>query len=123
MIFIASPAQAQPATKKIRMDISTTSIVFLPFYAAMHKGFYKDEGIDLELIVMPATLASTAVVTGDVDYNGAVTRVIGAAVQGRSLKVLIFTADRTYSPAAVVAVGYQNRRLCWSRSSPSSSMR
>ena len=95
MIFIASPAQAQPATKKIRMGISTTSIVFLPFYAAMHKGFYKDEGIDLELIVMPATLASTAVVTGDVDYNGAVTRVIGAAVQGRSLKVLIFTADRT----------------------------
>ena len=70
MIFIASPAQAQPATKKIRMGISTTSIVFLPFYAAMHKGFYKDEGIDLELIVMPATLASTAVVTGDVDYNG-----------------------------------------------------
>ena len=95
MIFIASPAQAQPPTKKIRMGISTTSIVFLPFYAAMHKGFYKDEGIDLELIVMPATLASTAVVTGDVDYNGAVTRVIGAAVQGRSLKVLIFTADRT----------------------------
>jgi NitT/TauT family transport system substrate-binding protein len=79
------------------MGISTTSIVFLPFYAALHKGFYKDEGIDLELIVMSATLASTAVLTGDVDYNGAVTGVIGAAVQGRPLKVLIFTADRPLS--------------------------
>jgi NitT/TauT family transport system substrate-binding protein len=90
-------AQAQPAAKKIRMGISTTSIVFLPFYAALQKGFYKDEGVDLELIVMSATLASTAVLTGDVDYNGAVTGVIGAAVQGRPLKVLIFTADRPLS--------------------------
>jgi len=60
MIFIASPAQAQPATKKIRMGISTTSIVFLPFYAAMHKGFYKDEGMDLELI---ARLSSRVTLT------------------------------------------------------------
>jgi NitT/TauT family transport system substrate-binding protein len=93
----SSTTQAQPAAKKIRMGISTTSIVFLPFYAALHKGFYKDEGFDLELIVMSATLASTAVLTGDVDYNGAVTGVIGAAVQGRPLKVLIFTADRPLS--------------------------
>ena len=33
--------------------------------------------------------------TGDIDYNGAVTGVIGAAVQGRPMKVLIFTADRS----------------------------
>jgi len=30
---------------------------------------------------MPANLASTAVLNGDVDYNGAVTGTIGAAVQ------------------------------------------
>lgn len=82
LLSISSTAQAQPAAKKIRMGISTTSVVFLPFYAAVHKGFYKDEGIDLELIVMSATLASAAVLTGDVEYNGAVTGVIGAAVQG-----------------------------------------
>ncbi|HEY7559987.1 MAG TPA: ABC transporter substrate-binding protein [Candidatus Binatia bacterium] len=97
LLSVSSAAQAQPAANKIRMGISTTSIVFLPFYAAQQKGFYKDEGIDLELVVMSATLASTAVVTGDVDYNGAVTGVIGAAVQGRPLKVLIFTADRPLS--------------------------
>jgi NitT/TauT family transport system substrate-binding protein len=97
LVSMSSTAQAQPAAKKIRMGISTTSIVFLPFYAAQEKGFYKDEGIDLELIVMSATLASTAVITGDVDYNGAVTGVIGAAVQGRPLKVLIFTVDRPLS--------------------------
>ena len=40
---------------------------------------------------MPATLASTAVLTGDVDYNGAVTGVVGAAVKGQPIKAVIFT--------------------------------
>lgn len=94
-LLLAPLTYAQPQLKKIRMGISTTSIAFLSIYAAQLKGFYRDEGIDLELILMPATLASSAVLTGDIDYNGAVTGVIGAAVQGRPMKVLIFTADRS----------------------------
>ena len=43
---------------------------------------------------MPANLASTAVLNGDVDYNGAVTGTIGAAVQGRPMKVLLFTVSK-----------------------------
>jgi NitT/TauT family transport system substrate-binding protein len=94
-LLVAPAVFAQPQLKKIRMGISTTSIAFLSIYAAQLKGFYRDEGIDLELILMPATLASSAVLTGDIDYNGAVTGVIAAAVQGRPIKVLIFTADRS----------------------------
>jgi ABC-type nitrate/sulfonate/bicarbonate transport system substrate-binding protein len=94
-LLVAPFVFAQPQFKKIRMGISTTSIAFLSIYAAQLKGFYRDEGIDLELILMPATLASSAVLTGDIDYNGAVTGVIAAAVQGRPMKVLIFTADRS----------------------------
>ena len=43
---------------------------------------------------MPANLASTAVLNGDVDYNGAVTGTIGAAVQGQPMKVLLFTVAK-----------------------------
>ena len=85
--------QAQPL-KKIRMGLSSTNVSFLPMYAAYHKGFYREEGIELEIIAMAANLASTAVLAGDLDYNGAVTGTIGAAVQGRPMKVLIFTVDR-----------------------------
>jgi NitT/TauT family transport system substrate-binding protein len=84
---------AQPL-KKVRMALPTTSISFLALHAAVEKGFFRQEGIELELILMQAALASTAVLTGDIDYNGAVTGVIGAAVQGRPVKVLIFTVAR-----------------------------
>lgn len=92
-LFFVRPASAQ-GLKKVRMSLPTTSISFLALHAAVAKGFYKQEGIDLELILMPATLASTAVLSGDLDYNGAVTGVIGAAVQGRPVKVLLFTVAR-----------------------------
>ena len=82
-ILFASTADAQ--LKKIRMGSSSTNVSFLALYTALHRGFFKDEGIDLEIVFMPANLASTAVLNGDVDFNGAVTGTIGAAVQGRPI--------------------------------------
>jgi NitT/TauT family transport system substrate-binding protein len=92
MIF-TSAADAQ-TLKKIRMGSSSTNVSFLALYTALHRGFFKDEGIDLEIIFMPANLASTAVQAGDVDYNGAVTGTIGAAVRGQPMKVLLFTVSK-----------------------------
>ena len=97
LLFILSlqPNSAHAQTlKKVRMGSSSTNVSFLALYTALRRGFFKDEGIDLEVIFMPANLASTAVLNGDVDYNGAVTGTIGAAVQGRPMKVLLFTVAR-----------------------------
>jgi NitT/TauT family transport system substrate-binding protein len=92
MLFL-SPAHGQ-ALKKVRLASSSTNVSFLALYTALHRGFFKEEGLDLEIIFMPANLASTAVLNGDVDYNGAVTGTIGAAVQGRPMKVLLFTVAK-----------------------------
>jgi NitT/TauT family transport system substrate-binding protein len=82
--------------KKVRMGSSSTNVSFLALYSALHRGFFKDEGIDLEIIYMPANLASTAVLNGDIDYNGAVTGTIGAAVRGQPMKVLLFTVSKPF---------------------------
>ena len=82
--------------KKIRMGSSSTNVSFLALYSALHRGFFRDEGIDLEIIYMPANLASTAVFNGDIDYNGAVTGTIGAAVRGQPMKVLLFTVSKPF---------------------------
>ena len=93
LMLFPSTGDAQ-ALKKVRMASSSTNVSFLALYTALHRGFFKDEAMDLEIIFMPANLASTAVLNGDVDYNGAVTGTIGAAVQGRPMKVLLFTVAK-----------------------------
>ena len=92
--MLANCALAQPVRKKIRLSLSSNNVALLPTFAAYDKGFFRDEGFDVELIHMAATLASTALMTGDLDYNGAATGVISAAVQGRPMKVLTFTVSR-----------------------------
>jgi NitT/TauT family transport system substrate-binding protein len=92
-VLLSPPARAQ-TLKKVRMGSSSTNVSFLAIYTALHRGFYKDEGIDLELIYMAANLTSTAVLAGDLDYSAAVTGLIGGAVRGQPTKVLLFTVER-----------------------------
>ncbi len=87
----ATCLQAQTGLRKVRVALPAANVTYLPFYAAKDNGYYKDEGLDVEFILMAATLASTAVLTGDIDYNGAVTGVVGAAVKGQPIKAVIFT--------------------------------
>jgi NitT/TauT family transport system substrate-binding protein len=97
LVFVelcADAVLAQQSRKKIRLSLSSTTVALLPTFAAYDKGFFRDEGFDVELIHMPATLASAALMTGDLDYNGAVSGVISAAVQGRPVKCLIFAVAR-----------------------------
>ena len=95
-LLLLEPVQAQAPLKKVRLGSSSTNVSFLALYTAFHRGFFKDEGIDLEIIYMPANLASTAVLSGDIDYNGAVTGTIGAAVRGQPMKVLLFTVAKPF---------------------------
>jgi len=94
LLSLPASVQAQSSLKKVRLAFPTKTVSFLAFYVAHRKGFYKDEGIELEPIIMQPSLASTAVLTGDLDYNGAVTGVIGAAVSGRPMKAVLFTVAR-----------------------------
>ena len=94
--FLLTPISHAQTLKKVRMGSSSTNVSFLALYTALHRGFFRDEGIDLEIIYMPANLASTAVQNGDIDYNGAVTGTIGAAVRGQPMKVLLFTVAKPF---------------------------
>jgi NitT/TauT family transport system substrate-binding protein len=87
----STDAQAQSALKKVRLGIAATSVGFLPIYAAYHRGFYKDEGIDLEIILMSLAAANNAFFKGEIDYSAGLTGLALAAVRNYPAKILIFT--------------------------------
>jgi len=86
-----SNAAAQLSPKKVRMGIAATSVGFLPIYAAYHRGFYKDEGIDLEIVLMSLAAANNAFFKGEIDYSAGLTGLALAAVRNYPAKILIFT--------------------------------
>jgi NitT/TauT family transport system substrate-binding protein len=95
LVFVADrDIHAQTAVKKIRMGIQSTNIGFLPFHVAYHKGFYRDQGIDLETIFMSTQAVNAAFVRGDIDYSAAVNGIVQTIVRGAPAKILACAVDR-----------------------------
>ena len=87
-------AIAQPAAKKVRLGIQSNNIGFLPFHLAYHKGYYREQGIELETIFMATQAVNAAFVRGDIDYSAAINGVIQTIVRGNPARILAVAVDR-----------------------------
>ncbi|MET0500135.1 MAG: ABC transporter substrate-binding protein [Candidatus Binatia bacterium] len=94
LVAVAFSAHAQSSLKRVRIGVSETHVGYLPLQVAYHKGFYREDGIELEIILMPTNVINTAALTGQIDINGAVTGTVGSAVQGSPMKLLIVTVGK-----------------------------
>ncbi len=96
LLILIPPAKlhAQPALKKVRLGIQSSNIGFLPFHVAYHKGFYREQGIELETIFMATQAVNAAFVRGDLDYSAAVNGIIQGIVRGFPAKILACAVDR-----------------------------
>jgi len=97
LIFLIAMPNADlraQSLKKVRMGIQSTNIGFLPFHLAYHKGFYREQGIDLEMIFMSTQAVNAAFVRGDLDYSAAVNGIIQGIVRGAPAKILACAVDR-----------------------------
>ena len=84
----AASSGAQPLTKVVQA-LPNQSFGFLPLYVAQAKGFFKDEGLQVEAPLMASSAAVAGVVKGDVDFSVGDTSV-RAAMQGAPVKAIIY---------------------------------
>lgn len=82
---------AADARQKVRIVHASRSNAATPQFLAQSKGFYKSEGIDVELIQINPRLAATAVVNGDAALASAFLSTFRATLQGFPMK-LVFVA-------------------------------
>ena len=67
---------------------------YLPLFVAIHRGFFKDESIDIEISMMLPQLAHNALLSGEVDYHGVADSALRLAARGAPLKSVFFGAMR-----------------------------
>jgi NitT/TauT family transport system substrate-binding protein len=86
----ASPLQA---ADKVRLSISSIDVSFLTAGVGQKRGFFRDEGFDMELIRMNANISVTALSTGDIDYTMIFGSVVRGALRGMPMRVLACFMD------------------------------
>jgi len=92
IVFWTLPAQG---ADKVRIGVSNYNISNLTVGVAQTKDFFKQEGIEAEIIRMNPNVATMALVSGDIDYSTLIGSVIGANLKGAKLKMIACSQDRT----------------------------
>lgn len=87
-------AWAQTTPQKVKIAVSSRGIAFIDVYIAQDRGFFREEGLDPELVQVSATIATAALISGEVDALGAVGLAARASQQGLPIKVLAVTGNR-----------------------------
>lgn len=78
--------------ERVRLALPSRSMGYLPMFVALHRGFLKDENIDLELPAMLPNIAHNALLSGEVEYHGVADSALRLAAKGAPLKSIFFSA-------------------------------
>ena len=89
---VATPVSAQ--WKKVRFSTTGISISELPFKVAQLKGFWREEGLDVETILIRGAVGMQALLGGSVDYTSASGSTIAAAVRGLPVKLVFISSSK-----------------------------
>ena len=95
MLAIAVSTVPAQGADKVRIGVSNYNISNLTVGVAQTKDFFKQEGIEAEIIRMNPNVATMALVSGNIDYSTLIGSVIGANLKGAKLKMIACSQDRT----------------------------
>lgn len=85
-VFLATPTRAD--AERIGISVSGSyNMIFLAAGVAQHKGFFKDEGLEADIVVMSAPASLAALSNGDIDYTLLTGSVIRGAIRGLPMRI------------------------------------
>ena len=86
--------QPARAADTIKFVLPGHSMGYLPLIVAVHRGFFKDEGLDIELMRLVPSMAHNALLAGEAHYHGLADSGLRLAARGLPLKAIFYGADR-----------------------------
>jgi NitT/TauT family transport system substrate-binding protein len=93
-LLVGENAMAAQATK-VRISYSSRSNSNTPFIIALNKGFFAEEGMDVELIQVNPRLGPTAVLNGDLDFTTTFGTTLRGIIGGFPLKFVAVSVKKS----------------------------
>ncbi|HLN84186.1 MAG TPA: ABC transporter substrate-binding protein [Candidatus Binatia bacterium] len=80
--------------EQVRTVVPRATLNYLSIPVAEVKGFFRDQGLENQTIVIPGSTAIAALVSGNVDYSGAGGSGMRAALRGAPIKAVMFQTEK-----------------------------
>src|SRR5262249_59651803 len=89
-VLLVSAEALHAQIQKIRISTSSRSNTTVAYYVAVSKGFFREEGFDVELIQANPRLGAMALMNGDVAFTGSLLWTGWRVLSGASCKHCLF---------------------------------
>lgn len=93
LLCVAAGSSAYGAT--LNVGVPSYSMSLVAFMAAKEKGYYRQEGLDVNFVLMPAPIASRALIAGNVDFATVGGSALTASLGGAPLRLLFSSFQRS----------------------------
>lgn len=93
LLVLFVPTPRVDGADKARIAVTNFNLSYLPVGVALKRGFFRDEGLDVEVIRMNTPTTLTAMMTGDVGYTLLFGSVVRAALRGLPIRALASLLD------------------------------
>ena len=94
VFLIVDSGQRAYSAERVVIATPGRGLSVFPALVAIRKGFYKNEGFDVDMVLMQPTIAVKALISGDADYLLAWGSAVRAAVTGVPIKAVVGMASR-----------------------------
>lgn len=94
--IVLAPAPSFSQMSRLIVSAPSKSLTWFPAALAKEKGFFRDEGLDVDFVIMNPRLALQAVISGDVAYTTALGSTIRAALRGIPLRVVLTICEKPH---------------------------
>jgi len=78
----------------VRLSATSVAVTELQFRIALLKGFYRDEGLDVEIVLIRGAVGMQALLGGSVDYTSAAGSIIAGATRGMPVRLVLVVNAR-----------------------------
>jgi ABC-type nitrate/sulfonate/bicarbonate transport system substrate-binding protein len=89
-LFVPSPARAE----NVKIGLPSVTITAMPFFVAKEHGFFQQEGLSAEMVVMPASLNIKVLLAGEIQYAATIGSAVAAAIRGINVRTVMLFVDR-----------------------------
>jgi NitT/TauT family transport system substrate-binding protein len=93
-LIVAAAPVATHAADKITMTVPGENANFAQYFIADQRGYFKEEGLDVEIMIMGGGPATPALIAGSTQYSASSSSAMTAALKGAGLQVILVGQDR-----------------------------
>jgi ABC-type nitrate/sulfonate/bicarbonate transport system substrate-binding protein len=81
--------------EKVKMAIAANAMNYAPYFAAIKKGYFAEDGFDVEVVEAGGGVATPAQISGQIHFNTSASTALSAMLRGAALKIVYYPWDKT----------------------------